>query len=143
MGYKIGIDVGGTFTDLVYIGDDEAIKVVKTLTTPGDEAKGVMRGIEKIASNEGKMAEEILRNTDLIIHGTTIVTNTMLEFNGAATGLIATKGFRDDIEIRRGYKERIFNPRYGAPVPIARRRNRLTVNERIDRDGKVDRKSVV
>jgi N-methylhydantoinase A len=137
MGYKIGIDVGGTFTDLVYIGDDEAIKVVKTLTTPGDEAKGVMRGIEKIASNEGKTAEKILRNTDLIVHGTTIATNTMLEFNGAATGLIATKGFRDDIEIRRGYKERIFNPRYGAPVPIARRRNRLTVNERIDRDGKV------
>jgi len=137
MGYKIGIDVGGTFTDLVYIGDDETIRVAKTLTTPGDEARGVMTGIGKIAASEGTTVEAVLGKTDLIIHGTTIATNTMLEFNGAATGLIATSGFRDDIEIRRGYKERIFNPRYAAPVPIAPRRNRLTVEERIDRDGRV------
>ncbi len=137
MGYKIGIDVGGTFTDLVYTGDDNVTRIVKTPTTTGNEAQGVLAGIERIASQAGLKLGELLKETDLIIHGTTIATNTMLEFNGAKTGLIATKGFRDDIEIRRGFKERIFNPRFPAPVPIAQRRNRLTVNERVDREGKV------
>ncbi|GAB4336962.1 MAG: hydantoinase/oxoprolinase family protein [Candidatus Abyssubacteria bacterium] len=137
MGYKIGIDVGGTFTDLVYTDRNESIQVVKTPSTPDNQAEGVLNGIGKIASREGLTLGELLRNTDLIIHGTTVATNTILEFKGARTGLIATRGFRDDIEIRRGYKERIFNPRYPQPVPIARRRHRLTVNERIDRDGKV------
>jgi N-methylhydantoinase A len=137
VGYKIGIDVGGTFTDLVYTDGNESIQVVKTLSTPDNQAEGVLKGIEKIALREGLTLGELLRKTDLIIHGTTVATNTILEFKGARTGLIATRGFRDDIEIRRGYKERIFNPRYPQPVPIARRRNRLTVNERVDRDGNV------
>ncbi len=137
MRYKIGIDVGGTFTDLVYVAGGEAIRVVKTPTTPANQAEGVLAGLAKAASREGVGLREFLRQTDLIIHGTTVATNTMLEFNGAKTGLIATKGFRDDIEIRRGYKERIFDPRYPAPVPIALRRHRLTVGERIDREGKV------
>ncbi|UCD56348.1 MAG: hydantoinase/oxoprolinase family protein, partial [Candidatus Hydrogenedentota bacterium] len=137
MGYTIGIDVGGTFTDLVYTEGDGPIHVVKTPTTPENQAIGVLSGFERIASREGISIRELLKRTDLIIHGTTVATNTMLEFNGAKTGLITTRGFRDDIEIRRGYKERIFNPRYPAPVPIARRRHRLTVNERIDREGTV------
>lgn len=136
MGYKIGIDVGGTFTDLVYLNDG-SLQVVKTSTTPENQAKGVLAGLRKISSREGISVQELVRNTDLIIHGTTVATNTMLEFNGAETGLITTKGFRDDIEIRRGYKERIFNPRYPAPAPLARRRHRLTVKERVDREGKV------
>ncbi|MGC9324167.1 MAG: hydantoinase/oxoprolinase family protein [Desulfomonilia bacterium] len=137
MGYKIGIDVGGTFTDLVCIGDDNVVQVMKTPTTPGNEASGVLTGLERIASQKGHSLHGLLSETDLVIHGTTIATNTMLEFNGAKTGLIATKGFRDDIEIRRGHKERIFDPHYGPPVPIAKRRYRLTVNERIDREGRV------
>lgn len=138
MGYIIGIDVGGTFTDLVYAQDnDSAIEVVKTPTVTGSEDVGVLNGIEKIASREGLDVRGLLERTELIIHGTTIATNAMLEFKGAKTGLIATKGFRDDIEIRRGFKERIFNPRYPAPVPIAKRRNRLTVNERIDGKGTI------
>ena len=137
MGYKIGIDVGGTFTDLVYNDGTDSIKVVKTPTTPENQAIGVLEGLRKIASTEALSLGELLEDTELIIHGTTVATNTMLEFNGARTGLITTQGFRDDIEIRRGIKERIFNPRYPPPIPIARRRNRLTVNERIDREGNV------
>ncbi len=137
MGHKIGIDVGGTFTDLVYVTGEGSILVVKTPTTPENQAKGVLAGLEKAASREGVSLGDFLRETDLIIHGTTVATNTMLEFNGARTGLITTKGFRDDIEIRRGHKERIFDPRYPKPVPIALRRHRLTVDERIDREGKV------
>jgi len=137
MGYRIGIDVGGTFTDLVYTGPDGEIRVVKTPSTPDNQATGVLLGLEKIATLEGKDIGELLGRTDLIIHGTTVATNTMLEFDGARTGLITTRGFRDDIEIRRGYKERIFNPRHPPPVPIARRRHRLTVSERVDREGTV------
>ena len=137
VGYRIGIDVGGTFTDLVYVTAEGAMEVVKTPTTPEDQAKGVLAGLEKAASRQGVGLRAFLGDTDLIIHGTTVATNTMLEFNGARTGLITTKGFRDDIEIRRGYKERIFNPRHPPPVPIALRRHRLTVDERIDREGRV------
>lgn len=137
MGYTIGIDVGGTFTDLVYSDGGDSIRVIKTPTTPENQAAGVLTGIQKMAAAEGLTPKELLRRTELIIHGTTVATNTMLEFNGAKTGLITTTGFRDDIEIRRGYKERIFNPRFPPPVPIARRRHRLTVNERIDRSGDV------
>ena len=137
MGYRIGIDVGGTFTDLVYTGDGGAIRVVKTPTTPGNQAKGVVQGLERIAQLEGLHLRELLGDTDLIIHGTTVATNAMLEFKGARTGLITTRGFRDDIEIRRGYKERIFHPQDPPPVPIARRRHRLTVDERMDREGRI------
>jgi len=137
MSYRIGIDVGGTFTDLVYTGGDGRIHVVKTQTTPGNQAEGVLLGIGKIATQENLSTSDLLKKTDIIIHGTTVVTNTMLEFKGARTGLITTRGFRDDIELRRGFKERIFNPRYPAPIPIVRRRHRYTVNERIDREGKV------
>jgi N-methylhydantoinase A len=135
VGYRIGIDVGGTFTDLVYVDPADAIKVVKTPTTPENQAMGVLSALQTMASDERKDLRELLGETDLIVHGTTVATNTMLEFDGALTGLITTRGFRDDIEIRRGHKERIFDPRHPAPVPIARRRHRLTVNERIDREG--------
>jgi len=139
MGYRIGIDVGGTFTDLVYLSDNDPVRIVKTPTTPENQAAGVLNGLEKIAGRENKSINGLLRDTDLLIHGTTVATNTMLEFNGASTGLIATKGFRDDIELRRGYKERLFDPAYPQPVPIARRRHRLTVDERIDREGNITR----
>ncbi len=137
MGNKIGIDVGGTFTDLVVVTAEGSIRVVKTPSTPENQSKGVLAGLEKAASREGVPLGDLLSETDLIIHGTTVATNTMLEFDGAKTGLITTRGFRDDIEIRRGYKERIFDPRYPKPVPIALRRHRLTVDERIDREGRV------
>lgn len=137
MGYRMGIDVGGTFTDFVYVRDDGTMGVAKSHSTPENQAKGVLAGLQRIAGDEGRTVRQLMAQTDLMIHGTTVTTNTMLEFNGARTGLITTRGFRDDIELRRGYKERIFNPRYPAPVPIALRRHRLTVNERLDREGKV------
>jgi len=137
MGYKIGIDVGGTFTDLVYAGDDGIVHVVKVPSTPKNQAEGVISGLKRIADRENLPIGAFLKKTEIIIHGSTVATNTMLEFNGAKTGLITTRGFRDDIELRRGFKERIFDPHYPAPTPIALRRHRLTVNERIDREGRV------
>jgi len=137
MGYKIGIDVGGTFTDLVYTDENSALHVIKTPSTPKNQAEGVITGLRKIADAEKMSLTDMLNKTEVIVHGSTVATNTMLEFNGAKTGLIVTRGFRDDIELRRGHKERMFDPRYPAPVPIALRRHRLTVNERIDREGKI------
>ncbi len=137
MGYKIGVDVGGTFTDLVYISADGRINLAKTPTTAENQSGGVLQGLNIIAEKEKLNCQELLNRTDLIIHGTTVATNAMLEFKGAKTGLITTSGFRDDIELRRGYKEKIFNPRFPAPVPIAKRRHRLTLNERIDRNGQI------
>jgi N-methylhydantoinase A len=136
MGYRIAIDVGGTFTDLVYLKDGDEIQIVKTPTTANQEI-GVKNGLDRIADAESISTQDLLKQTEIIIHGTTVATNTMLEFTGSKTGLITTRGFRDDIEIRRGYKERIFNPAFPPPVPIARRRNRLTVDERIDRHGEI------
>src|SRR3990170_2460196 len=135
MGFKIGIDVGGTFTDLAIAGDDEDVYITKTLSTPGNEAEGVMTGLIKLAERYGVSLNEFLKRTSIIVHGTTVATNIMLQYNGATTGLITTKGFRDEIEIRRGIKESMFNVKLEAPFPIAPRRRRLGVQERVDYKG--------
>ena len=109
MRYSIGVDVGGTFTDIVSITEDGRFYFTKTPSTPGDESVGVIRGIGKVARHEELALEDLMRQTDLIIHGTTVATNTMVQLNGAKTGLITTKGFRDEIEIRRGIRESLFN----------------------------------
>lgn len=137
MGYKIGIDVGGTFTDFVTVGRGGEVFVTKVPSTPANQARGVMEGLEKIARRESLLLEGLLGETDLIVHGTTVATNTLLELNGAPTGLITTRGFRDDIELRRGFKERLFDPRYPPPHPIAPRRCRIGVGERLDARGEV------
>ncbi|GAF82573.1 unnamed protein product, partial [marine sediment metagenome] len=137
MSYRIAIDVGGTFTDLVYVGDGLLPRVVKTPTTAKNEALGVLEGLARIAVQEGLSLRELLSRSELIVHGTTVATNAMIQAEGAQTGLLATKGFRDDIELRRGMKERIFDPRYPSPTPLAPRRRRLTVDERVDSEGRV------
>lgn len=135
--YRIAIDVGGTFTDLVYVGDGSPPRVVKTPTTAENEALGVLEGLARIASHEGLSLSGLLSHSELIVHGTTVATNAMIQAKGVRTGLLATKGFRDDIELRRGMKERIFDPRYPPPTPLAPRRRRLTVDERLDATGQV------
>src|ERR1700730_15781648 len=104
MGYRIGIDVGGTFTDCAAVGGDLQIHTGK-VPTRQDEAEGVMDGIGVLARSCRLTTEEFLSTSEWIVLGTTLVTNTMLEYSGAPTGLIATKGFRDIIELRRGYRE--------------------------------------
>ncbi len=105
MGHRIGIDVGGTFTDFVFARDGREVVLTKVPTTLPDQSQGVMNGIAAIAEGEGVGVRALLERTDLIVHGTTTADNTMIEMNGAVTGLITTAGHRDEIEIRRGYKE--------------------------------------
>lgn len=135
--YTLGIDVGGTFTDLVCADETGHIETEKVLSTAENQALGVLSGIEKLAGKYGLGGVDLLRQIAVIVHGTTVATNTMLEYNGANTGLITTAGFRDIIEIRRNYKEAAFDIRLPAPHPIVPRRKRLGVTERIDAAGEI------
>jgi N-methylhydantoinase A len=136
MGYRIGIDVGGTFTDLV-LADAGALVVDKHPTTPRDQSEGVLGGIAQLAAREGLDLPTLLARTDTIVHGTTTADNTMIEMSGATVGLVTSDGHRDEIELRRGFKEDIWDPAQAPPPPICRRRQRYGVPERLDVDGQV------
>ncbi|TMA31919.1 MAG: hydantoinase/oxoprolinase family protein [Deltaproteobacteria bacterium] len=139
MGFRIGIDVGGTFTDFILALPDGGIELFKVPTTLDDQSRGVMNGIELLASRHGLDTRALLARTDLIVHGTTTADNTMIEMNGAKTGLLTTQGHRDEIDIRRGFKEDIWDPAFPPPTPIARRRHRFGIPERLDFRGAVVR----
>ena len=139
-GVRIGIDVGGTFTDLVTMGDGDTTPVVfKTPTTPDDPSDGVVNGIEGIAASMGMDPSELLRKAEVVIHGTTVATNTLVERKGARVGLITTEGFRDLLEIREGLKEDRYNLRMDQVEPLAPRYLRVGVAERVDSGGEVRR----
>lgn len=139
MSYRVGIDIGGTFTDFALLKGKDII-LHKNLSTPKDRSLGVMEGLAKLAEKEFMTLEAFLGKCDAIVHGTTIADNTLIEMNGAITGLITTEGFRDEIELRRGFKEDIWDVRLESPIPITPRRRRLTVPERILHDGSVYQK---
>jgi N-methylhydantoinase A len=136
MTYRVGIDIGGTFTDFALLKGSEVI-LHKNLSTPQDRSQGVMEGLGKLAEKEGLSLRDFLGQCDAIVHGTTVADNTLIEMNGALTGLITTEGFRDEIEYRRGFKEDIWDVRLAPPKQITPRRRRLTVPERILHDGTV------
>ena len=136
-GYRIGIDVGGTFTDLICVTPDGEVLLDKTPTTPEDQSVGVMAGIELLAGRTGHSLDDFCARLDIVVHGTTTADNTMIEMDGAVTGLLVTEGHRDEIEMRRVHKERIWDPAYPAPAPIARRRARIPMPERLDFEGNV------
>ncbi|HEY9546021.1 MAG TPA: hydantoinase/oxoprolinase family protein [Solimonas sp.] len=136
MTYRVGIDVGGTFTDFALLKGADVI-LHKNLSTPEDRSIGVMTGLGKLAEIEKLPLAEFLGRCEAIVHGTTIADNTLIEMNGAITGLITTEGFRDEIEYRRGYKEDIWDVRLAPPKEITPRRRRLTVPERVLFDGSV------
>lgn len=133
---RLGIDVGGTFTDVVMIDDATgSIYYTKTLTTPSDLAMGVLTGIEKILHHVGTDME----NVEYISHGTTIGTNTLIERKGAKVGLITTKGFRDVLEIARIERpdEGLYDMMVDLPDPLVPRYLRVEVDERIGADGNI------
>jgi N-methylhydantoinase A len=136
MAYRVGIDIGGTFTDFALLKGAEVI-LHKNLSTPEDRSLGVINGLEKLAQIEGITLRDFLGQCDAIVHGTTIADNTLIEMNGALTGLITTEGFRDELHYRRGFKESIWDVRLDPPKEITPRRRRLGVPERILADGSV------
>lgn len=133
---RIGIDVGGTFTDfLVQEGDGSAI--FKVLSTPEDPSIGLINGLEEIAGARGMTLEAFVPTIDIIVHGTTVTTNAVLTGNGARTGLITTEGVRDALEMRRGIREEQYNNRYTNVEPLVPRRRRLPVKGRVGPQGEV------
>src|SRR5512132_3163065 len=144
--YRIGVDVGGTFTDLVAVDGEGRVTIAKSASTPEDPSIGVMDGIGLLARELGTDALALLTATDLIVHGTTVATNALLERKGAKVGMLTTEGHRDIIEMREGLKDDRYNLRMPPPIPLAPRGRRLGVRERMRFDGKVatplDRRSL-
>src|SRR5205807_450048 len=125
-------DVGGTFTDLICVTPEGHVVLDKTPTTPDDQSVGVMTGVAQLAEAQQLSTEDFCARLDSLVHGTTTADNTMIEMDGANTGLIVTEGHRDEIELRRVHKEEIWDPSYPAPPPIARRRARIPIPERME-----------
>jgi N-methylhydantoinase A len=136
--YRIGIDVGGTFTDLVAVRNDGQVTLAKAATTPTDPSSGVMDALDNLVFQLGADRAEILRRTILIVHGTTAATNALLERKGARVALLATEGHRDVLEMREGLKGDRYNLQMRPPTPIVPRHRRLAVRERMLANGKVE-----
>lgn len=136
MNYKIGIDVGGTFTDFLLTRSDGQFRTYKVLSTPKDPSIATMQGISEMAQDEGMALKEFLASVAVIVHGTTVTTNAVLTHRGAKTGLLTTEGVRDALEMRRGIREEQYNNRYSNVVPLVPRYLRLPVPGRLDYAGK-------
>ncbi len=136
-GYRVGVDVGGTFTDIICVTPEGEIVLDKTPTTLDDQSTGVMNGLTQLSQRFGMSLTDLCSRLDILVHGTTTADNTMIEMNGAATGLLVTEGHRDEIEFRRCHKEEIWDPSATGPLPIARRRARIPIPERVDYEGNV------
>ncbi len=135
---RIGIDVGGTFTDLVAVDATGRSTLAKSASTPADPSIGVIAGLELLASALGTSLGAMLERTDRIVHGTTVATNALLELKGAKVGLLTTEGHRDVIEMREGLKEERYNLRMPPPVQLVPRHRRIGVLERMRADGRVE-----
>ena len=136
--YRIGIDVGGTFTDLVAVDDFGKTTLAKVPSTPADPSIGVLDGLQLLAEALGLQRPALLAETERIVHGTTVATNALLEHRGAKVGLLTTEGHRDVIEMREGLKDDRYNLRLPPPEQLVPRKLRLGVRERMRADGRVE-----
>ena len=137
--YRIGIDVGGTFTDLVAVDRNGTTTLAKTPSTPADQSVGVLDGLGRLAAGLDTDLADLLSRTERIVHGATVATNAILERKGAKVGLLTTEGHRDVIEMREGLKPDRYNMSLPPPEPLVPRRRRLGVAERLRPDGTVER----
>src|SRR5881396_3678225 len=135
--WRIGIDVGGTFTDLAAVDETGRVVIAKCASTPRDQSEGLMEGLGLLAGECGTDLAGLLASTERIVHGTTVATNALLERKGARVGLLTTEGHRDVIEMREGLKDDRYNVRMPPPVPLVPRARRLGVRERVVADGRV------
>ncbi len=129
--YRLGVDIGGTFTDLVLLGADGTIVTHKVLSTPDDYGRAIVTAINDLTA-QGRLQPERVAE---VVHGTTVCSNAILEGKGARTGLITTHGFRDALEIGRMRYPRLYDMTWMKPPPLVERRRRREVVERLDRNG--------
>ncbi len=130
---RLGVDVGGTFTDLVLVIGDGRVATRKVLSTSGNYAEEILAGVRDLVASAGVALQDIAE----LIHGTTVATNAIIERRGAKTGLITTDGFRDLLEIGRLRLAKLYDMDQERPTPLVRRRWRFEVGERLDHRGAV------
>src|SRR5215813_7954256 len=133
----IGIDVGGTFTDLVAIDEAGRTTFAKVLSTPQDQSIGVMAGLDELARRLNLSRADMLAQTQRLVHGTTVATNALLERKGAKVALLTTEGHRDVLEMREGLKGNRYDLCSPPPEPLVPRERRFGVRERLRADGSV------
>lgn len=134
--WRIGVDIGGTFTDMALIDAAGTLRVFKSPSTPSDPSQGVVRVLEVAAAELGVTVGDLLRQCRLFVHGSTIATNTILERKGVTVGMLVTEGFRDFLEIRRGLRADQWDHRAPFPPVLVPRFLRRPVRGRLDRDGR-------
>lgn len=132
---KVGIDVGGTFTDFLLTKEDGTSEIYKVLSTPDDPSIGVLNGLSEMARARNITLNEFIKDVSTIVHGTTVTTNAVLTYKGARTGLLTTRGVRDALEMRRGIREEQYNNRFTNVKPLVPRYLRLPIEERLDYRG--------
>tara|TARA_Y100001954_G_scaffold218464_1_gene251684 strand:+ start:2194 stop:4266 length:2073 start_codon:yes stop_codon:yes gene_type:complete len=133
MKYRAGIDIGGTFTDLVLMDEEGSVHAEKLLTTPDEFGRGIAEGLAAALRNVGAEPGDV----NIIVHGTTVATNAILEAKGAATGLITTEGFRDVLELRRLRIPEMYSLNWTKPPPLVPRRLRREAREKVGPRGDV------
>jgi N-methylhydantoinase A len=133
--FRAGVDIGGTFTDIVLLGDDGSRYTKKVSSTVDDYARAIVDGLAALLAEIGAEPSQIVE----LLHGTTVASNAILEHKGARTGLITTKGFRDVLEIRNLRMPRLYDMSWTKPPPLVERRLRTEVDERINAQGGIDR----
>ena len=135
MNYRIGIDIGGTFTDIVFLGEDGTTHTAKVASTPQDYSVAIADGTRAVFDEHGIDGSGVAQ----VLHGTTIATNAILEKKGVKTGLITTEGFADVLEIRRLRMPVLYDLGWRKPEALVARAHRLEVRERMNHRGEVDR----
>ena len=131
--FRVGVDIGGTFTDIVFLGDDGQVLARKIASTPNDYSEAVLNGIKNGVAELGITSDLISE----VSHGFTVATNAIIEQKGAKTALITTEGFRDILEFRRNRIPRLYDLDYEKPPPLVKRQFRLEVSERLNFQGEV------
>ncbi|AMK79445.1 hydantoinase/oxoprolinase family protein [Corynebacterium glutamicum] len=132
---RVGIDIGGTFTDLFVVEPTGESRIYKSPTTPHDPSEGLINVLTKAAEDIGETLEVFLDQVETIVHGTTIATNAVLTRQGAKTGFVTTEGFRDLLNMRRGIRDRQNDSKYAPPAALVPRELIATVEQRTDVNG--------
>src|ERR1043166_2782791 len=133
--YRVGVDIGGTFTDIVLLGSDGSVHVKKVSSSVGDYAGAIVDGLAELFRESGLTGSAV----EEIRHGTTVASNAILEHKGARVGLITTRGFRDVLEIRTLRMPKLYDIGWTKPAPLVERYLRKVVDERINHRGEVER----
>jgi N-methylhydantoinase A len=134
--FRVGVDIGGTFTDIVLLGDDGVRYTKKVSSSVDDYARAIVQGLSALLADIGAEAGNVTE----LLHGTTVASNAILELKGARTGLITTHGFRDVLEIRTLRMPRLYDLSWTKPPLLVERHLRVEVDERINAKGQIERK---